>query len=131
MRVTKKRAVEALTNEKHWLVREVSGGIELVRNISGKAVTVTLRSNGHGQYDLVFPSYIFQSTISHFSPSRAEVRFCRNKQLLFSLIKVLKRSAAWKFISNKEFMVVNDQNPKSNKKDLKSQLKNLYNLEYE
>jgi len=125
------KEINELLKEKYWLVRENSTGIQLVRNINGKPVMVNLRKEpGNKKYHLIFPSYIFQSSISHFSPSENEFRFCRNKKILISLVKILKKSAAWNLINNKDFIAINSANRKSNKDRIRKELEDLYALKY-
>jgi hypothetical protein len=123
-------AVSKLRKEKKWLVREVGRDIELIRMLSGKPIVISLRrQTGKKKFQLEFPSYIFHSTISHFSPAVDEVRFCRNKALLKSLVKTLKRSAVWRMVDNQQFMVLNADNPRSDKRSVKKQLKELYDYD--
>jgi len=75
--------MERLYKEKYWLP-EKSGNdeIRLSREVNGKVVTLRLIRSGKEKYHLVFPSYLFNSKISHFSPADEEYRFCRNKTVL-------------------------------------------------
>jgi len=124
--MTRADALRSLKSEHYWLVRNIGSDIELVRTIYGRPTVVLLRNiPGSQKYSLEFPSYIFQSTISHFSPATDEIRLCRNKSLLISLIRMLHRTAIWNFIDNQDFMVINDHNPRSNKNKLRRQLNNL------
>lgn len=129
--MNKNLQLDALRNERNWIVEERTGGtISMTKAINGRAVHVSLiRQPGKKKYELRFPSYIFQSTISHFGPASDEVRLCRNKHLLFTLIKALKRSAAWPLIDNQNFLVINSANPRSNKAALKKQLEDIVNYE--
>jgi len=117
--------LQILRKERGWLLRVKGSDLEMIRTFNGRPVTLLLESQGGGRYHLVFPSYIFHSTISHFAPSEEEHRFCRNKNLLASVVKVLKRSALWDRLENKDFMVVNTANNRSNKAKLRSELEFL------
>lgn len=123
--------LDALRNERNWIVEEKAGGdITMTKIINGRAVHVGLhRQPGKKKYELRFPSYVFQSTISHFGPASDEIRLCRNKHLLFTLIRALKRSAAWPLIDNQRFLVINSANPRSNKAVLKKQLDDIVNYD--
>lgn len=126
-RKTLDESIKTLKRERSWLVRQKGKNIELVRNINGRPIFITLEKNGPGnKFHLVFPSYIFHSHNAHFGPSTNEVRMCRNKALLRSLIKTLKKSAVWDMIDNQGFLIVNGDNSKSDKKTLKKELKELY-----
>jgi len=120
-----KDVLQALRGQRGWLVRAKGTNLELIRNFNGRPVTLFLNPAGHGKYHLRFPSYIFQSTISHFAPTEDERRFCRNKDLLGAVIKVLKRSELWKHIENQNFMIVNPANSRSDKTKLRTELESL------
>ena len=121
--------VDQLRKEKHWLLEKVSRDeIRLARTINGRPVTIRLLKIGD-KYRVVFPSYIFQSRISHFAPMEEELRNCRNRAILISLIKLLRRSAIWEYVINQDFMTVNRYNEKSNKRKLRKELRELIDEE--
>lgn len=121
-------SIRALKREQKWLVRQKGKDIELARTINGRPIFITLEKKGRrkNRFHLVFPSYIFHSHNAHFGPSTEEVRVCRNKALLRSLIKTLKKSCVWDMIDNQGFLVVNDDNARSDKQSLKKELQDLY-----
>lgn len=121
--------VKDLKRQKGWFVREQGKDLELIKYMRGRAITVRLKRLENNQFRLIFPSYIFQSPISHWGPETDEVRFCRNKSMLTSLIKALKRSAVWKYIDNQHFLVINKFNAKSDKRVVKKSLLDLYEYE--
>lgn len=103
-----KSLAKTLRNERFWLVGEKATKIELTRTVGDRVVTVELTpGTTAGKVHLSFPSYLFQSRISHWAPKEEEVRLTRNKSILTSLVKTLRRSAAWKVIENKDFVQVN------------------------
>lgn len=104
-----KKLAKTLRNEKFWLVGEKVSKIELTRTVSNRVVTVELTPGiTAGKIHLSFPSYLFQSRISHFAPKGgSETRLTRNKGILSSLVKMLRHSAVWEFVENKDFIEVN------------------------
>lgn len=100
---------KTLQNERFWLVEEkAKRKIELTRTVGDRVVTVELTpGTTAGKVHLSFPSYLFQSKISHWAPTEEETRLTRNKNVLISLVKTLRRSAVWKFVENKDFIQVN------------------------
>jgi len=117
------KLVERLRQEKYWLLDQVSQNeISLVKSMGGKVITIRLLRTGNNKYKVIFPSYIFHSQISHFAPKEDEHRNCRNKVLLMSLIKVLKRSLIWDYVDNQDFLTINDHNKKANKSKLQKEL---------
>lgn len=126
-RMTLRESIKILKRERKWLVRQRGRNIELARTINDRPVFINLEKAGRGnRFQLAFPSYIFHSHNAHFGPATNEVRMCRNKLLLRSLIKALKRSAVWGMIDNRGFLVVNPDNASSDKDRLKKELKELY-----
>jgi hypothetical protein len=55
--------------------------------------------------------------ISFFDYRSKERRWIRNKKLLFSIIKNLKICGLWDLVSNKDFLVVNEDNNRVNISD--------------
>lgn len=102
-------------------------GIKIIKKGVGHPVTVLLEPAGRNKYNLKFPTYTFVSHVSHFSPKEEEHRFCRNKHVLFSVIKDLKKVDLWDKVQNKDFLRVNPNNKKSSKKgqELQEILKGL------
>jgi len=124
-KVSVSSALDRLKKEKYWLCRASGSKVHLSRMMSGKAINLLLTKNSRGKFNIQFPAYLFTSKISHFGPSQDEYRFCRNKALLFSLMGALKRSAVWNLIDNKDFIVVNNDNPRSDKRSLKKKLRTV------
>ena len=118
--------IKELQKESRWIVRPRSAGnIELIKTCYGKPIFITLRNMNGGKYQLEFPSYIFNSAVSHLKPSIDELRFCRNKVMLLGLIKALKRTRVWELVINKDFVVINDKNKKSDKDQIRAELKKV------
>lgn len=118
------------------LMRVIRGGqvytrgndIVVVKKGVGSPVTVILSPEGKNKYELKFPTYIFVSRISHFSPKEEEHRYCRNKTVLISIIRDLKRAQIWPKIINRDFLKVNDLNRKASKKDREETLQGLLSI---
>ena len=120
------KLVDRLRQEEHWLIEKASANeIQLVKSSCGRIVTIRLLRTSRNKYHVVFPSYLFVSRISHFAPTEEEHRNCRNKNILKSLIKMLKRSLVWDYIENQDFLTINDHNEKSNKRELRKELNEL------
>lgn len=108
VRFTMKKLAKALHAERFWLVGEKATKIELSRTVGDRVVTVELTPGTvQGKVHLSFPSYLFQSKISHWSPTEDEIRLTRSKSILTSLVKTLRRSIVWDFVENKDFIKVN------------------------
>lgn len=122
--MNKKEASKNLLNENLSLTRKIGQDIEIVKKINGRPITAKLISIG-SKYKLIFPNYIFHSSISHFAPAEDEKRMCRNKKVLISIIETLKKTGMWEYVENKDFLVVNKHNFKSDKNLLKHDLKKL------
>lgn len=112
-----------------WLVRKSSPDlILLVKMFNKRPIEIRLDRAENGKFHLTFPSYIFSSTISHFSPVESEYRFCRNKTLLMPLVRNLGRTGLWKFLNNPYIIKVNGGHPKADKKKLSEDLEDLYSF---
>lgn len=103
------------------MVNRVSGG---EREISLK-LFYDLKSN---TLEIQAPTYKFYSKISHFDYNQSERRWSRDKNIIFKIIRCLKASGLWDFISNKDFIVVNEHNKNSNHKQLLKDLKMIEEL---
>jgi len=99
----------------------------LVRKIGPKPVTVNLEFKSDGLY-IVPPDYVYKSAISHCDYVVEERRMTRRKDIIFGLVKALKRAAVWSFIENKDFFKLNEnctflkKTSKYYKKGLKSDI---------
>jgi hypothetical protein len=118
--------VERLKSDKFWLLEKASkDDISLVKSIGGRVVTIRLSRIDKDKYKVIFPSYIFTSKVSHFAPTENEYRNCRNRNIILSLVKLLKRTQIWNNIENKDFFTINEENEKSNKSQLRKELTEL------
>ena len=119
-------ATKRIEEDGRWLIspKVSSESISLFKFFSCKVISVVLRRESEG-YVIKFPDYIFESSISHFAPAEEEKRLCRNKTMITSLIKMLKRVNLWDSVSNKDFLRINKNNKRSSKKDLKKELTSL------
>jgi len=78
-----------------------------------------------GLLEIQEPTYKYYSRISHYDFKRTERRWTRDKKIIFKLITDLKKCELWDFISNKNFLVVNNHNENVDIKQLKSVLKQI------
>jgi len=76
-------------------------------------------------FEIQSPTYQFFSKISHYDYNRPESRWTRDKDFLFSLIRNLKLCGLWELISNKDFLVVNSFNKRTDVKKLWKALKEI------
>jgi hypothetical protein len=76
-------------------------------------------------FEMQAPDHRFHSKISHYDFRKAERRWIRNKGHLFTLIRDLKHSGLWQFISNKNMIIVNSLNEKANPEELLLQLNKI------
>lgn len=117
----------SLIRAERWLARKAGRTIEISRIFCGKPVTVQLILSSNNGIRVVFPSYLFNSSISFFTPTEPETRFCRNKQLLKSLIRALKKSALWKYVENKDFIQINRFNKIASKTKVRKEFDSMMN----
>lgn len=118
--------ISHLRKDASWLVHEERhGNIFISKDFNKRPITIKLEKRSNNLYHLVFPSYIYQSAISHYTSSENESRFCRNKTLLFQLIRYLKHTGAWNFIDNINFLKVNTLNKNVEEKELQLALKGI------
>jgi hypothetical protein len=119
--ITLKKLAEALTEEGHFLTGIIGNKMRLNKTVNGRPVSVFI-TRINGKLSLEFPKYIFNSMCADYEPSDTELRYCRNKVLLFHLVRTLKRSRVWNYIDNKNFIKVNTHKKKSDKKSLEKRL---------
>jgi len=113
-----------LRDDGGWLVKRVGQELQLIRTFSGKAIVVRL-CKAVGGYEILFPSYLFESKISHYAPVVDEIRFSRNKSIITSLVHYLQRTGIWDNIVNKHFVKINRKNKRSDKDVLTGEIKEL------
>lgn len=115
--------LKAIDKEKKWLKKKRGASIELYRVVNGKPLSVFLHYRESSQkFEISFPNYVFESKVSYFAPKQEERRLCRNKVAIASVIKVLRKSALWRFISNKDFVVVNESNKRVSRTRIRREL---------
>jgi hypothetical protein len=127
---THRAFIAALQRDNKWLVTGQSATqIQLSKAFGSKkttAVSVLLEKTPSGMYTLEPLDHAFKSTASHFDYPQEERRWIRNKGMIKSLVKTLKRVKLWDGIEDKEnFIQINDHNKKSNKKRLQKEFKDL------
>lgn len=123
--------IRAIRDEKKWIVVPIGlKEISMHRKIGKHHITVKLEENAQGNFMISPASYTFNSTNSHFTYTQKEVRWSRNKNTLTAVINALKNSSAADHISNlDDFIVINQNCKKSNKKKLADDLKHLLTLQ--
>lgn len=84
-----------------------------------------LKSNS---FEIQAPTYKYYSKISHYDYNRSERRWLRNKDFIFRIIRNLKASGLWDFVSNKDFIIVNEYNKNSNHRQLLKDLRMIEEL---
>lgn len=71
-----------------------------------------------GVFEMQAPDQKFQSRISHFDYRSSERRWVRRKDVLFATIEDLKQCGLWDLVANKDLVIVNMANPKTNHRQL-------------
>lgn len=106
-------------------VIEIFYPIVQIRKInSKKEISIKLfYDHESNSFEVQAPTYRYYSKISYYDFKTPEHRWIRNKDVLFSLIKNLKKCGLWNKISNKDFLMVNEYNPKVNFDKLSKMLK--------
>lgn len=119
--------------EPQWIIREV--GDKLIfdrayaaRNIEFSLISVPGKIKKGSLFEIQHPNYLYISTISHFKSKQNDIRLSLNKVYLRSIIRLLKRIEVWPHIINKDFIEVNDNNPKSNKGKVNKELTELLKI---
>lgn len=120
-----------MMDEGWTLVSENTTALSFIRQFGKKNArfinfSLVLEKTGNSEkFSLQHPSYDFHSSVAHFRSVQKDSRLSLNKVYLISLIRALKRSEIWQDITNKDFLVLNEWNPKSNKARVNSELKVL------
>lgn len=76
-------------------------------------------------FEMQAPDHRYYPKISHYDFNKTERRWSRNKQYIFKLIRDLKFCGLWKFISNKDIIIVNAFNEKADPIELFNTLEKL------
>jgi len=85
-----------------------SKSLFLYRDYAGRQIRTILKKKDNGLYELI-SNYNYVNKLSHYDYSQNEPRFNRNKTIISSIIKRLKKSGVWKYI-DKSFLVLNTNN---------------------
>jgi hypothetical protein len=100
--------------------------IEIVKFLSDKEVSTKLFFDSDNEtFEFRAPDQKFYSKVSHYDFRMTERRWTRNKRHIFSLITDLKYCGLWKYISNKDFLIINPHNENAKPKELKTILKKI------
>lgn len=112
-------------------IKNDNKALSLAREINGKPFTFYLEFIHDNVY--IRPAdYIFKPVSSYGNYNIEEHRWTRRKDVVFTIVKGLKKSAVWPFIKNKDFFIINDNcNYFTKKKGLKSIIKDEFNAIFE
>jgi len=100
--------------------------IEILKMFKEREMSVRLIfDSGDKTFEIQAPTYHYFSKISHYDYNKPENRWTRDKDFLFNLIRNLKHSGLWEMVSNKDFLVVNSFNKRTNPKELWKALKEI------
>lgn len=118
--------ISAMRKEEGWhaVKSEFRGKVILARQFGvkyPKHITLVL-TYSKGGYTLEHPNYEYINRISHFRALKKEIRLSLNKIYLYSIIRALKRAGIWPLIQNQNFLKVNTNNQKSNKRKVRREL---------
>lgn len=132
--MNKSKIKKLMRKEFRWITREVGNRLVFNRAYTAKNIEFSLlpvldKIRNDVLYKIQHPSYLYISTISHFKSVQSDVRLSLNKVYLRSIIRLLKRVGIWPHIINKNFIQINDNNPKSNKRKVEKELKELLKIE--
>lgn len=111
--------------EPQWLVREIGGNLIFDRSFTARNIEFSLTPVGKGLYEIKHPCYLYVSTVSHFISVQKDIRQSLSKVYLRSVIRMLQRTGIWPHVINKDFILVNTNNRKSNKGKVRRELKDL------
>lgn len=119
------KVLKALRTENTWhVVNDGKDAVLLAKQFGQKrpkVIQLTLTCTKEGIH-IRHPNYEFKSTISHFCSVQKDIRLSLNKTFLTSIIRTLKETGLWEAVTNKDFLVVNKNNSKSNKNTVKREL---------
>jgi hypothetical protein len=109
-----------------WMCSINTDSVTAIRIFGKKTLTIKFcESPRGGDYVIKHPSYSFVSVVSHFKSAQDNVRLCLNKSYLIKIVKEFKKEGVWPVVLNHNFLIVNDLNIKSDKKELKKLLESL------
>lgn len=94
--------------------------VEIKKQYIDKEISIKLFYDDTTEsFEIQAPTYKYFSKISHYDFRVTERRWCRSKEVLFCVIKNLQRCGLWGNISNKDFIIVNSSNERTNPEKLK------------
>jgi hypothetical protein len=102
--------------------------IILVEDNKGKAQEVSTKfffNYATNTFEMQAPDRRYYPKISHYDFNRTERRWSRNKGYIFKLIRDLKFCGLWKLILNKDIIIVNAYNEKTDPIELLDTLEKL------
>lgn len=119
--------IRMMRDEKKWIVMPVGQReISMHRKVGKHHISVRVEESSDGLFKINPAGYTFQSSTSHYTYAEKETRWSRNKNTLRAILNSLKNSAVIDYISNiDEFIVINRNCKKSNKKKLAEDLTSL------
>jgi hypothetical protein len=102
--------------------------IEIIKMNRHQGVTIRLfYSVSDNTFDMQSPDAIYKSKISHYDFNRTERRWTMDKRDLFYFIKLLQFSGLWNMVSNKDMIIINSHNPRTNTSELMDKLDRIIN----
>lgn len=109
-----------------FVVKKMGPDYSLHKSYNGRPVTFILKNMKDGKFELYPATYVFVNSISHYDYVRVENRFCRNKQVIFKVLKELKKINFLNRISNiSHYLKPNEGNKKKVKSFLLKDLDKL------
>ena len=124
-----KSLVANLQMKGSWLTTGTDHQITMTKKFGHQIVSFILEKHRDGLYTIVPNGYAFQSTVSHWDYVDEERRLSRSKHIITSFVRALKDVKMWDFITNQDFVRINDKNKKSNKGKVGTQLAELIKSE--
>lgn len=124
--ITPREFQKRITASNYFTADLVGGSIVLYKTYGGRQIRITLKKNDKGLFSMQ-SSYDYTNRISHFTYAQSESRFNRNKVIIMSIVKYLKRSGVWQFV-DKSFLVLNEKNTRLTSKRKRDLLEELMEM---
>jgi hypothetical protein len=126
--MNRSKTFKSLGEEKTWnIIKTDFDAIKVIKKFGRKKPRIIEFKIICEEKDLHFkhPNYTFRNVTSHFSPIIDEKRISLNKTFLKSIIKSLKKVGVWQRIVNKEFIQLNENNPRLDQRSVTEELRFL------
>ena len=100
--------------------------LEIIKVEKGKEISIKFFYDYMANtFEMQAPDCRYYSRISHYDFNKPERHWIRNKNYLFPLIRDLRISGLWSYISNKDIVVINSFNKNSDQAGLLAKLEKL------